>query len=89
VTTQRNTALGCRMAELGLTSTALAARLRRSSPTVRATGRYVRMLLDGTIRWPRQQTRNALEQALSRPIRDLGFTPRVTGSPRGTGRRTS
>jgi hypothetical protein len=80
MTTQRNQVLRRRMNNLKLTPSGLATRLPLASPTPRTTDRHVRMLLNGTIRWPQEHTRQALDRALERaltcPIQDLGFTPR-------------
>jgi hypothetical protein len=73
--------LAARLAELGLTERELAAQLNdavRDATGVpgRATDRYVRLLVDGTVRWPWPSRRQALEQTLGLPILQLGFIPR-------------
>jgi tetratricopeptide (TPR) repeat protein len=90
----RNAALAARIAELGMTERELAGRLnsvveKTTGKRGRSTDRYVRLLLDGTIRWPWKVNRQALEQVLGRPILELGFIPRgktsavVTHRPAG------
>lgn len=74
--------LAARIGELGLTEQELADRLNDAVRAVtgvagKATPRYVRMLLDGTVCWPWPSRRQALEQVLGRPILELGFIPRT------------
>lgn len=76
----RNAALAARVAELGLTEQKVADLLndvkeQATGKRGKCTDRYVRMLLDGEIRWPLLVNRQALEQVLGKPILDLGFIP--------------
>jgi hypothetical protein len=81
VARSRNAALAARIAELGLTERELADRLNdavgdATGVAGKATDRYVRLLVDGTVRWPWPTRRQALETVLGRPILELGFIPR-------------
>jgi hypothetical protein len=91
---RRNAALAARIAELGLTERELADRINdaeRDATGVagKATDRYVRLLLDGTVRWPWLSRRQALEQVLGRAILELGSSPGPDAdTPRATTVRT-
>lgn len=94
----RNAPLAARMAELGLTEREVSDLLndaieRATGQRGRSTDRYVRLLLDGTIRWPWPVNRLALEQVLDLPILELGFVPRgrssVVAPHRAKGRTAS
>ncbi len=81
----RNAPLAARIAELGLTEHEVSDLLndaiqRATGQRGRSTDRYVRLLLDGTIRWPWPVNRRALEQVLDLPILELGFVPRGRSS---------
>jgi tetratricopeptide (TPR) repeat protein len=81
----RNAPLAARIAELGLTEKELSYLLndaieQETGERGKATDRYVRLLLDGTIRWPWPVNRRALEQVLGRSILELGFVPRGRSS---------
>jgi hypothetical protein len=82
---RRNAALAARIRDLGYTEAEVADLLNDAVEAAtgkrsRSTGRYVRLLLVGTVRWPWPVTRRALEQVLGRPILELGFVPhRTTG----------
>lgn len=81
----RNAALAARIAELGLTELQVSdllndAKERSTGRRGRCTDRYVRLLLDGTIRWPWLVNRQALEQVLGLSILELGFVPRGDSS---------
>jgi hypothetical protein len=81
----RNAPLAARIAELGLTEREVSDLLndaieRATGQRGRSTDRYVRLLLDGTIRWPWPVNRRALEQVLDLPILELGFVPRGRSS---------
>jgi tetratricopeptide (TPR) repeat protein len=81
----RNAALAARIAELGLTEQELSDLLNDAIELAtgkrgRSTDRYVRLLLDGSIRWPWPVNRRALEQVLGRSILELGFVPRGRSS---------
>lgn len=81
----RNAPLAARIAELGLTEKELSYLLndaveQETGKRGKATDRYVRLLLDGTIRWPWPVNRRALEQVLGQSILELGFVPRGRSS---------
>jgi hypothetical protein len=81
----RNAPLAARIADLGLTEHEVSDLLndaieRATGRRGRSTDRYVRLLLDGTIRWPWPVNRRALEQVLDLPILELGFVPRGRSS---------
>jgi hypothetical protein len=81
----RNAPLAARIAELGLTEQELSDLLNDSIELAtgkrgRSTDRYIRLLLDGTIRWPWPVNRRALEQVLGLSILELGFVPRGQSS---------
>jgi tetratricopeptide (TPR) repeat protein len=81
----RNAPLAARIAELALTEKELSYLLndaieQATGERGKATDRYVRLLLDGTIRWPWPVNRLALEQVLGRSILELGFVPRGRSS---------
>lgn len=92
-----NMALAAYLTETGLTQTGLADAVNAvvedlTGAPGRASDRWVRMLVDGSIRWPRHHYRQALEIVLQAPIEKLGFrgpadaisaehvTPSVTAS---------
>lgn len=73
-----NTVLAAYLAETGLTQAGLADAVNAAVEDLigrpgRASDRWVRMLIDGSIRWPRQYYRQALETVLQAPIDELGF----------------
>ncbi|MCA1604064.1 MAG: tetratricopeptide repeat protein [Acidobacteria bacterium] len=73
-----NTALAAYLAETGLTQAGLADAVNAvvedlTGTPGRASDRWVRMLVDGSIRWPRHHYRQALEIVLNAPINKLGF----------------
>jgi tetratricopeptide (TPR) repeat protein len=81
----RNAALAARIAELGLTEKELSYLLndaieQTTGQRGKATDRYIRLLLNGTIQWPWPVNRRALEQVLGRSILELGFVPRGQSS---------
>jgi tetratricopeptide (TPR) repeat protein len=89
----RNAPLAARIAELGLTEKELSYLLNDAIELAtgkrgKATDRYVRLLLDGTIRWPWPVNRDALEQVLGQSILELGFVPRGQSSVIAAGRCT-
>jgi tetratricopeptide (TPR) repeat protein len=89
----RNAPLAARIAELGLTEKELSYLLndaieRETGVRGKATDRYVRLLLDGTIGWPWPVNRHALEQVLGKSILELGFVPRGRSSVIAPRRRT-
>ncbi len=76
----RNAVLAARITELGLTRQQVSDMLndaveKATGTPGRSTDRYVRLLTEGTIRWPWLITRQALEQVLDRSILELGFIP--------------
>jgi hypothetical protein len=80
---RRNAMLGARIRDLGYTEATVADLLddtieAATGKRSRSTERYVRLLLDGSVRWPWPVTRRALEQVLGRPILDLGLVPHHT-----------
>lgn len=73
-----NTMLAAYLAETGLTQAGLADAVNAvvedlTGKPGRASDRWVRMLVDGSIRWPRRHYRQALEIVLQTPIDELGF----------------
>ncbi len=73
-----NTVLAAHLAEAGLTQAGLADAVNAvvedlTGAPGRASDRWVRMLVDGSIRWPRLHYRQALEIVLQAPIDELGF----------------
>jgi hypothetical protein len=73
-----NTVLAAHLAETGLTQAGLADAVNAAVEDLtgtpgRASDRWVRMLVDGSIRWPRQHYRQALEIVLNAPMDKLGF----------------
>ncbi|MGH3837474.1 MAG: hypothetical protein ACRDSF_17500, partial [Pseudonocardiaceae bacterium] len=73
-----NTVLAAYLAETGLTQAGLADAVNTVVEDLtgrpgRASDRWVRMLVDGSIRWPRNHYRQALEIVLQAPIDELGF----------------
>lgn len=73
-----NTVLAAYLAETGLTQAGLADAVNAVVEDLtgmpgRASDRWVRMLVDGSIRWPRYHYRQALEIVLQAPIDKLGF----------------
>lgn len=73
-----NTVLAAYLAETGLTQAGLADAVNAVVGDLtgipgRASDRWVRMLVDGSIGWPRLHYRQALEIVLSAPIDELGF----------------
>ncbi len=80
-----NPHLAARMNELGISQRELAEHLSRrnndSSYEPSATdARYIRKLLDGTIRWPHSRQREAIEVLLDTSSIALGFIPPRTAS---------
>lgn len=80
-----NPHLAARMSELGISQRELAERLsRRNSDSPYEVGttdaRYIRKLLDGTIRWPHSRQREAIEVILGASSIALGFMPPRTAS---------
>lgn len=78
VAVRANTVLAAHLAETGLTQAGLADALNavvedRTGVPGRASDRWVRMLVDGSIRWPRHHYRQALEIVLHARINELGF----------------
>ncbi len=73
-----NTMLAAYLAETGLTQAGFADAVNAVVEDLtgrpgRASDRWVRMLVDGSIRWPRSHYRQALEIVLNAPIDKLGF----------------
>ena len=73
-----DTVLAAYLAETGLTQAGLADAVNAvvedlTGEPGRASDRWVRMLLNGSIRWPRHHYRQALEIVLNAPIDELGF----------------
>ncbi len=73
-----NTVLAAYLAETGLTQAGLADAVNAVVEDLtgmpgRASDRWVRMLVDGSIRWPRHHYRQALEIVLQARIDELGF----------------
>jgi hypothetical protein len=73
-----NTVLAAHLAEAGFTQAGLADAVNAvveglTGTPGRASDRWVRMLVDGSIRWPRLHYRQALEIVLQAPIDRLGF----------------
>lgn len=73
-----NTVLAAYLAETGLTQAGLADAVNAvvedlTGTPGRASDRWVRMLVDGSIRWPRHHYRQALEIVLQAPMDELGF----------------
>ncbi len=73
-----NTVLAAYLAETGFTQVGLADVVNAvvedlTGTPGRASDRWIRMLLDGSIRWPRHHYRQALEIVLKAPIDELGF----------------
>lgn len=73
-----NTVLAAYLAETGLTQAGLADAVNAvvedlTGTPGRASDRWVRMLVDGSIRWPRYHYRQALEIVLKARIDELGF----------------
>lgn len=73
-----NTVLAAYLAEAGLTQAGLADAVNAvvedlTGTPGRASDRWVRMLVDGSIRWPHHHYRQALETVLNAPIDELGF----------------
>lgn len=73
-----NTVLAAYLAETGFTQAGLADAVNAVVEDLtgipgRASDRWVRMLVDGSIRWPRNHYRRALEIILQAPIDELGF----------------
>lgn len=73
-----NTVLAAYLAETGLTQAGLADAVNAVVEDLtgipgRASDRWVRMLVDGSIRWPRNHYRQALKIVLQAPIDELGF----------------
>jgi tetratricopeptide (TPR) repeat protein len=73
-----NTALAAYLAQMGLTQAGLADAINAvvedlTGTPGRASDRWVRMLLDGSIGWPRHHYRQALETVCDASIDELGF----------------
>ncbi|MGH3850960.1 MAG: hypothetical protein ACRDRT_14900, partial [Pseudonocardiaceae bacterium] len=73
-----NTVFAAYLAETGLTQAGLADAVNAAVEDLtgmpgRASDRWVRMLGDGSIRWPRHRYRQTLEIVLNAPIDTLGF----------------
>lgn len=81
-----NTALAAHLAETGFTQAGLADAVNAvvedlTGTPGRASDRWVRMLVDGSIRWPRPHYRQALEIVLQASMDKLGFrAPEATRS---------
>ncbi len=78
VAVRANIVLAAYLAETGLTQTGLADAVNAVVEDLtgipgRASDRWVRMLVDGSIRWPRHHYRQALEIVLHARIDELGF----------------
>jgi tetratricopeptide (TPR) repeat protein len=78
VTVRANTVLAAHLAETGFTQTGLADAVNAvvedlTGTPGRASDRWVRMLVDGSIGWPRHHYRQALEIVLQARIDELGF----------------
>jgi tetratricopeptide (TPR) repeat protein len=78
IAVRANTVLAAYLADIGLTQAGLADAVNAvvedlTGTPGRASDRWVRMLVDGSIRWPRHHYRQALEIVLKAPINELGF----------------
>ena len=78
VAVRANTVLAAYLAETGLTQAGLADAVNAvvedlTGISGRASDRWVRMLVDGSIRWPRHHYRQALEIVLQARMDELGF----------------
>lgn len=78
VAVRANTVLAAYLAETGLTQAGLADAVNAVVEDLtgipgRASDRWVRMLVDGSIRWPRHHYRQALEIVLQARMDELGF----------------
>jgi tetratricopeptide (TPR) repeat protein len=78
VAVRANTVLAAYLAETGFTQAGLADAVNAVVEDLtgipgRASDRWVRMLVNGSIRWPRNHYRQALEIVLQAPLDELGF----------------